>query len=181
MLYILVQCHKGGKKKKKHQINHGWAVKLLNCRTHYKHCVSVTPAGSHLCSVYISQVYLPKCVTTLWGRLDICNSSTYWLHVWLFDVHTQPSKQEPPRGGVGGAFLPFVSGGRGNLSGKDCVEQEALMAREPFLSFSENECSKQTVIYTQGFNYDYINCHNFLLCHKHPRLRRCMASIPNAF
>lgn len=38
------------------------------------------------------------------------------------------------------------------------------MAREPFLSFSEHECGQQPVIYTQGFNYDYINSHNFSLC-----------------
>lgn len=42
-------------------------AQLLDRRSHQKHCVSVTPAGSHLRSVYISQVYLSKCVTTrLW-------------------------------------------------------------------------------------------------------------------
>lgn len=39
----------------------------------------------------------------------------------------------------GGTFLFFVLGGKGNLSGKDCVEQETLMAREPFLSFGACE------------------------------------------
>lgn len=42
------------------------------------------------------------------------------------------------------------------------------MAREPFLSFREHECSSQPLIYTQGFNYDYINSHNVLLCCGHP-------------
>lgn len=40
-------------------------------------------------------------------------------------------------GEVGAAFLSFVLEGKGNLWGKDCVEQEALVVRELFPSFNE--------------------------------------------
>lgn len=61
-------------------------------------------------------------------------------------------------GEVGVAFLSFVLGGKGNLSGKDCVEQEALVVRELFLSLNERGCSSQT----RGFNYDSPDYHSAL-------------------
>lgn len=68
-----------------------------------------------------------------------------YTRVIISPTHTHTHKRT---GEVGVAFLSFVLGGKGNLSGKDCVEQEALVVRELFLSLNEHGRSSQS----RGFN-----------------------------
>lgn len=87
-------------KRGKHQINHGSVapgpIKSIVRVWHLLGATSILFTSSKSISPNASR-----------RRLDICNSSTSRLHVWLFGVHTH-SHLTGATQGRGGAFLSFV-------------------------------------------------------------------------